>query len=444
MLPSEENRDKLAITSGDCVRGAETRANAGFVVSMCRCICVQLPADAVAVAEFLDNAEAAAQLDDALPRVERGRVGYKGLGGNHNNTFFRMVRQRRPFKGFCSVKDVDGNWNMAEEKLREIDAGMADACRDGVPWMVLSSALLSEEKNAEHIIQAAENLVGACRVLPGFLDAVARGCKFLLAMSPSEATDALCNQIPHLQKEIPEIVKFCSRIGGAQSQHIKLWLHMTNHMVSKSRVPKANVLQIVTDLSLKWPDCKMAMIWCAQNCPDKFAEGEYVTWVSKSDVASARQKTGFKERMDSAQAEVAERFEKISVNSTLKELHKFGNLWCMVGRFLLQKKHSAFTVHESLQEILAVYDKVDDGSSGSGGLTPCPSAGQSSCAAYQSALRAEVGEPRVVQYVNGKLVDEEAMLREAGLTEGSYIKTTVAQLKLMKEKHRRGRGSIMQ
>ena len=96
------------------VDSAETRANAGFVLSMLRCICVQLPADAVAVARFLDSCEAAAKLDEALPQVQTGRVGYKGPGGNHNNTFFRMVRHCRPYEGFCSVLE-NGVWVMAEE-----------------------------------------------------------------------------------------------------------------------------------------------------------------------------------------------------------------------------------------------------------------------------------------------------------------------------------------
>ena len=443
MIPSEENRDGRAISSFDCVQGAETRANAGFVLSMLRCICVQLPADAVAVGRFLEMHEAAAKLDMALPRVHRGQVGYKGLGGNRSNTFFRMVAQRRPYNCFCSALE-NGVGVTAEEKLRGICDTMADACRDGVPWLVLSSAVLRKEKEAEYIIQAAGNLVGACRVLPGFLDAVARFCKFLLAMTPGEVTGALQNQIPHLQKEKPDIVKFCERMGGPASTHIKLWQHMTNHLLTKSRFPKANVLHVVTDLSLKWPDCKMAMLWCAQNCPDRFCEGEHVTWISKSDVVSARAKVEFKEQMDLAQAELAPRFEKVSAGSHLSDLQKFGGLWQMVGRFLLQKKHSSFKEHNSLHEISAVYDQDGDESCGSGGHTPCPSAGNASCAAIQDSIKAEMVERRVVKYVDGKLVDEEALLREAGLVQDVMIRTTDAKLQSMKAMHSRGRGSIIQ
>ena len=442
MLPSEENRDKLSITSRDCVDSAEIRANAGFVLSMLRCICVQLPVDAVAVPKFLDSCEATAKLDDALPRVQRGIVGYKGLGGNHNNTFFRMVKQRRPCKCFCSVLE-SGSWVMAEEKLRGVDGAMADACRDGVPWIVLSSAMLREEKESEYIIQAAENLVGACRVLPGFLDAVARGCKFLMAMSPSEATASLQTQIPHPQADIPDLVRFCERMGGHDSHLLQMWLRMTNLMLTKNRVPKVNFLKMVAELSLKWPDCKMAVIWCAQNCPDKFAEAQYVNWICKSDVVSARSSKDFKTDMEFAQVELADRFKKISVQSRMSELHKFSALWNMVGRFILRKKHQDFEDHESLQDIFAVYDKFGDDIAGSGGLTPCPSAGNPSCAAIKVSIKAEIAERGKVKYVHGKLVDEEALLREAGLVERVYIKTTHAKLQLLKEKHRRGRGSII-
>ena len=48
-----------------------------------------------------------------------------------------------------------------------------------------------------------------------------------------------------------------------------------------------------------------------------------------------------------------------------------------------------------------------------------------------------------MQYVDGMLVDEEALLRGAGLVEGVYIKTTDAKLQLLQEKHSRGRGSII-
>ena len=48
-----------------------------------------------------------------------------------------------------------------------------------------------------------------------------------------------------------------------------------------------------------------------------------------------------------------------------------------------------------------------------------------------------------MQYVDGMLVREEALLREAGLIEGVYIKTTDAKLQLLKAKQYQGRASII-
>jgi hypothetical protein len=183
----------------------------------------------------------------------------------------------------------------------------------------------------------------------------------------------------------------------------------------------------------------MAILWCAQNCPDGFADGAHVTWISKTDVASAMSRGDFKTQAEFAQVALAERFEMISVDSHLSQLHKFGNLWSMVGRFLLRKRHSSFKEDESLEEILKVYDKVDHESSGSGGLTPCPGAGQSPCADIQDSIKAQVAGHRAVAL----LVDEEeALLYEAG-RRGVHIKAKDAKLLLLKAKRRRGRGSII-
>ena len=439
VLPSKYNRDGLAITSRDCLDAAEGRSKAGFVPSMLRAICVQMPVDAEKVREFLDACEAACALDDALPRVKRNQVSAMGLGGNHNNMFFRMVKQRRPCESFCSA-DEDGIMVLAEEKLRAVDAAMADACRDGVAWVVLSSAMLLEEPDSEYIIQAAENLVGSCRLPPGFLDALSRSCNYLEKMNPAEATTALCVQFPSMHADIPNIVGFCEKMGS-ESPHIKLWLHMSNLMLAKHRVPKTNFLKAVADISLKWPDCKMSMLWAAQTCPDKYAEGLTVGWISKSDVVAAKPKPEWNSNMNLAQSELAERFKKISTKSLKSDLRKWGSLLGMVGRFLLAKKDKGFKDHASLLEIFEAYDAAGNETSGIGGPTPCQSAGSTGSAALQVAIKAEIVKRGEVKYVDGVLVDEEALLREAGLVECVYLQTTVALLKLLRAKNSRGMGS---
>ena len=103
VLPSLENRGGVAISSSACWDGAETRASAGFVSAVLRAVCVQCSPDSNKRNEFLTESEALVAMDKCMPRVMRDRVSSLGLSGNHNNVFFRMIRQRRPgpSEGWC-------------------------------------------------------------------------------------------------------------------------------------------------------------------------------------------------------------------------------------------------------------------------------------------------------------------------------------------------------
>ena len=164
------NRDKVFVTSQGIIDGAAKIHKAGFVKEKTRCIAVQFPIDTAKVDEIIKYNMEEGKKDAALPEVKTMMCEYTGIGGNHTNSFCRMVSQSREISdkkvgekmGFCSRK-VNDKYVMSLDVLREHDPAYADAVENGLPWIILSKAMLTEEPGAAAVIQAAENMEGTCR-----------------------------------------------------------------------------------------------------------------------------------------------------------------------------------------------------------------------------------------------------------------------------------------
>ena len=158
-----ENRDRIVLTSGAVVEQATGVHNAGFVLKKTRKIDVELPDDPTAKASIIGSNQKWHVKQPTLPKVMLDKVAYSGIGGNHTNTFLRMVLQTCSVNSFCSIKMEDGSYQMSLEKLRALSPAHADAAEHGCPTIVLSKRMIIEQPNGKAIISAAENLVGSCR-----------------------------------------------------------------------------------------------------------------------------------------------------------------------------------------------------------------------------------------------------------------------------------------
>ena len=164
------NRDKVFVTSQGIIDGAAKIHKAGFVSEKTRCIAVQFPVDEAKVEKIIAYNIEEGKKDAALPEVKPMMCEYTGIGGNHTNSFCRMVSQQREISdkkvgekmSFCSRK-VNDKYLMSLDVLREQDPAYADAVENGLPWIILSKAMLTEEPGAAAVIQAAENMEGTCR-----------------------------------------------------------------------------------------------------------------------------------------------------------------------------------------------------------------------------------------------------------------------------------------
>ena len=129
--------------------------------------------------------------------------------------------------------------------------------------------------------------------------------------------------------------------------------------------------------------------------------------------------------MNDAQDGLEVRFAGVSMKSGMEVLVRFAALWGNVGRYLLNKKHDDYVDHETLVRIFEIYDHPENESAASGEL--------SSTAETKKEIAADWGKRQIVKFENGKMVDEQALARDAGLTECVHIKTTMRELKMMRE-----------
>ena len=426
ILPDDENRDELDIVAMDAVKTVETIHEAGFVLSKLRQVCVQFPKSGTGVDDFLQKHRKVALLDEALPRVVDGKPAYKGLAGNHNNTFHRMCKQERPCKAFCSVQR-DGTWFLSLAKLAELEPERHAIVTKGSPWIVLSRTMLEEEPRAASIIQRSENLINACSKLPGFLEGISRACNFLDFMSESEAVRMLGKEMPNLIADAEAMVHLASKLGGKSSRYLQLWLFLSNHFVARNRALPKSTAVVISDLSLAVPWFKICLLWAAQNCPSQFVDNDVCKWVSKGDVVAMRGRDGFKALSQMANDALDEAGKCVHKRSATEDVQRFAGLLAKIGRFALNKKHAAFDDHESLAQILAMYkeEKADakGGATPGGGKTPGGDASLGGVETHRGMAVKAMKEKSVVAYdADGKLTDEAALLKEAGLEKGVYVK----------------------
>ena len=422
VLPALENRDFLAITSEDVVTVAERINGAGFLRNRLRLLCVQLDQDAKKNDEFLQHHEQASTMDLALPRVQRAQVNYKGYGGNHCNTFFRMCRQGRPCKAFCS-KETDAGWVLCVATLAESSEAWAE-CTKSAPWIVLSRDMLSQEPDAPAILQASENLVGECRVCPGYMDGLSRACRFLDSMGSQQACAALKKQMPNLARDAETLVYFCERMGGKGSALLSFWMFMSHHFVGKTRTLKTSLLDAICSLPLSVPQAKFCVAWAAQNCPDEKVDDDVCTWVTAAMVKALRGKPECKAVMQELNAGLQDCWTAVKATDPVAELRCYGALMARLGRVLLKLTHATFEDDpKDVQCCLTLYKEelaIIRNAAGVGGNAP-PAA---SSVEKQRALKAkEMAARHVISYdAAGRVTDRAALLREAGVDIGVYVK----------------------
>jgi hypothetical protein len=250
-----------------------------------------MPADEKTRSEILRKNIDKGALHESFPLVMHEHVLYSGVGGNTLNTFMRAVRQGRPVPEGTLKDIVTATGRLSLEALRNVDPAFAQAAEHGVPWIVLSSAIRTEEPQGLHIIQAAENIVGSVQCLTSEVQMINRittyfdDADFIRLVGLAGLKERLVKQAPHLSDHIDGLCCFAMKLGGSGSIHI-LWLNeLHQRFVGGSRKIKGSFFEAVAEhIALEFPRIKRAIIFCQYSCPKEYVRDKYCDWLSPADI----------------------------------------------------------------------------------------------------------------------------------------------------------------
>ena len=419
VLPATCNRDGRDISAQDAMCCAKKHTDSGFVLSRLRCVSAQMPEDKKMREAIIVKSENAAALDESLPRVKRGLVGYVGFGGNTCNTGWRMINQARPMTCYISDK-VGGVDVISWEKLNSLDSDQAACCKTGAPWIVLTSKIWTEEPAAANIIQKAENLMAQNSKLPGWLDGMMRGAAMVCHMDSEDAVSTLQKQMPNFSPEQIQVMVFaCERMGGGDSRHLQLWFFLSNHFVPGDRELPKPLLQSIVNLPLSYPVVKVCLMYTAQLCPlDQVSSSNACNWISAGDVKKMRGQDRWKNYANEMEEHIQKRSMGLRGDSPSYLLAAYSNLLARAGRWILEKRHAEFDEHSSLAEILDMHDaeQVDNR------MILKASARVDGGAAPRAHAVVKMASKNIVRYnSDGSIQDQKRLLGEAGLALGVYL-----------------------
>ena len=136
VIVDEDNRDGQRLKVEAIISKAERIANIGFVLDKALCICVQLPWDGKHRQRILQTNKQWHVEDNRMPKVFEEHAANTGVGGNHLNTFGRMMLQGSPVE---SAFSIDGLLSMEQMRLK--DEAFYDNIKAGLKWTQLAAKI---------------------------------------------------------------------------------------------------------------------------------------------------------------------------------------------------------------------------------------------------------------------------------------------------------------
>ena len=140
------NRDGLGLATSEVHALLDDVLSVGFSTQEVRGICVEVHPGDVAVKSF--NTRLAASAGGALPLLPEQGIRYASVAGSHLNSTLNCFLQ--------GVVHAGSPLSMAQ--LMESDPAYYKACKEGLDWLVISSAVTQQFPELAGLIQSSQNV----------------------------------------------------------------------------------------------------------------------------------------------------------------------------------------------------------------------------------------------------------------------------------------------
>jgi hypothetical protein len=420
VIVDPQNRDGLFPTAVDIHCLGEAILGCGFNVAMTRGVCVQLPPSGPAHNAIVEYNEKKVGVDAELfPKTKAEHVMFSGVGGNTLNLFLRCVVQGRKASP-DKLRSICSGEHLSIEALRVVDPAFAAAATEGVPYIILSNRLRTEEPKAIAIIQAAENMLGSIQRLDSEVALIRRVCSMvsdwdMATLGVHGLQNMLAKQAPHLTDHIEGITAFALKLGG-DNVHIKWLSDLHERFVGGSRKIKGQFFyDLANALPVDLPRVKRSVLFLQYTCPPEAVRDKYCEWISCSELRGVVKKEGWKELADVCEKRMAAMEAEYSDKLNYKDFQTvFARFESRTAAFLFKRPKRAgaagsSSFWESIDEICAelaadmkTYNKEIS--------LPPP-------------LTSSSPSPVVLMDPSGRVIDQSALLKERGIQVGMWVKT---------------------
>ncbi|CAE7788980.1 unnamed protein product [Symbiodinium sp. CCMP2592] len=152
----ELNRDGQGVSAEHCHELLSSLASLGFVPGQCKSVCLECPPDSRGDATRAFNKAVIDRAGGKLAPLSLGPLRYSTILGSHTNQAFRLVVAKLAHANAALTSE--GFLNI--EKVREVDAALADAITEGIEWVIVGHEIQDEFVKFATLFQAAGNACG--------------------------------------------------------------------------------------------------------------------------------------------------------------------------------------------------------------------------------------------------------------------------------------------
>jgi hypothetical protein len=360
--PDPTNRDGKFANFDDIVKCGEDVAGIGHSLMYARAIVTQLPVVKDAWDAIVDFGRSRHAADKRLPPVDEDRVMYSGSAGNTMFLFLGCVANQSLVPSTSFLGDETGRLSI--KRLRDVSESFAEAFVSGVPTIVLSRKIRTEEPEGLTCIQAAENAKGSVQRLDHEIAIMKRTCNVIADATIFKKVGLhgivamIKDQVPHLASDIEGIAHHVVVQGGCSARHVQWLADQHEAYIPSARRLKGCMWEaLATLLPPSQPHIRRLATFMCFSCPRTYVRQGFVEWLSVAELRTFVNTEGWVRKCDVAEDELC-KVHKLFISGEHADMPRTAYLAIMgrcenrVGRYLFEKKVEGLRVFDSLGDIL--------------------------------------------------------------------------------------------
>ena len=350
------NRDKVFAYWDDILKLGHDVAGLGYEPQYARSICTQLPHDKDKLDAIITYNSSKHTADPRLPAVDTVNADLSGSAGNTMFLFMRAVLQSSSAPGSFLAR----NEKLCMEMLRKVSPKFAHHVDVGVPSIILSRNIRTEEPTGLDRIQAAENARAGVQRVESAVQVVRRLCS-LIANSiifEKEGVDGVVRmvkrQVPHLESDVAGLTKWAMVMGGDSSPHIVKFVELYEKNIPAKRKLKGEIWEaLAVAIPHERPAIRGAITLMAYACPKNKVVDGYCQWIGAGELKSLISGDSNREKFCKADDFIVEWDAKLKTEALPKHHHESicFRLEQRVARFITKRKTEALVEYTDLLEI---------------------------------------------------------------------------------------------